>query len=69
MRQADLDAVREASRREREHASAYRSGWCCCQYCEHDRMTIARHAPALLRYIDDDVAQPRCAHHDLGDLD
>lgn len=72
MKQADLDAVREASRGERAHAGHVAGdddSPCMCPKCRERRRIIARHTPALLRFIDDALAQPRREHIDLGDLD
>lgn len=74
MKAALLEAVRAASKREREHRAVnVRLGVtppvCCCTDCNIDRMGIAAAMPDLLQYIDDTQRQPRREHFDLGDLD
>lgn len=64
MKRAEIEAVREASRREREHSSRCRirkggvRDVCICLVCDTDRVTIARAMPAILALLDDLVPQP-----------
>jgi hypothetical protein len=75
MTRDQLDAVRDASKRERAHYKANRvvafgiSVVCYCDTCKADREVIAMWTPVLLEYIDNAMAEPRRAHSDLGDLD
>ncbi len=49
----ELAEVEAASKREAEHATAHPKGLCGCLTCDSDRLTIAKHAPAVLRLLRD----------------